>query len=426
MSHTPETITRIVTRYPQGNIDLPASKSVAHRAIISASLAQGKSVIKNFSMSQDMEATIRCMSAFGSSFSLKGNTLTITRKSLKKDCRLDCGESGSTLRFLIPLALYTGSGVFTGRGRLMERPLTPYLDCLTKHGGTLALKDDVLTVSGTLTPGEYVLPGNVSSQYISGLLFALPLLYSDSRIRLSTPLESASYVDITLDILKTFGISISHTPDYQEFLIPGNQKYTPSTITLEADYSQAAFFLVSAALGQDCICHGLRMDSKQGDKKILDIIRNAGAKIITMETGGLRILPPKQLLPQVIDASDIPDLVPPVAVLLAVSHGESRIINAGRLRLKECDRLEAVTSELNHLGAQIIIKEDSLIIHGKPQLQGGYVDAHNDHRIAMMAATASIVSENPVIILDSGCVCKSYPTFFDDFCKTPQRKGAEI
>jgi len=410
---------KTVQRFPHGIVTAPPSKSILHRAVIGAALAGCDFDISP--VSDDIDTTISCMKALLADpqepHEDGDNTIFI-----------NCSESGSTLRFLIPiaLALHSGSKVseaplisFIGRGRLLERPMGPLLDELERNGALIWKKADSITVSGVLKAGVYELPGNISSQFITGLLFALPTLAGDSRIHLTSPLESAGYVDLTLDELAKSGIKIDRDGD--DYIIAGKQKYKPREVAAEGDYSQAAFFLVAAALGRDVACAGLSLDSKQGDKQILDILQDAGFEIEISKH--LRVRPcasqtsrrTVQPSPVEIDVSGIPDLVPPLAALLCLANGTSRLYNAGRLRMKESDRLEAVATELNNLGADIEINGDELIINGVQSLRGGAVDARGDHRIAMMAAVAAIRSVGTVTINGADCVSKSYPNFWTDF-----------
>ena len=429
-----------IDRFPSGQIFLPPSKSVGHRALICGALAGGGTV-RNAGDNDDIRATIRCLSALGAKLSSVdgvdgcsgedgGNSDSWRIESgrasrLRTPVTLDCGESGSTLRFLIPLAALYGSEVtFTGRGRLMERPLDVYETCLGGKGVSFQRKDGCLTVRGPLSPGVFRLPGDVSSQFITGLLLALPLLSQDSLILLETPLQSASYVDLTLAVLADYGIQIENN-EHKYYKIYGNQRYRVREYAVEADYSGAAFFLAAAALGRPLELMGLNLASVQGDRAFLDLLRQAGYDIQTGPHGGIAVassltrpsadatvIRPR---PLIVDVGDIPDLVPPLAALLAFADGESRIVNAGRLRIKESDRLATVTRQLNRLGAQVIEGRDSLIIHGKPQLQGGLCFGENDHRIAMMCGVAAIGCETPVTIDGYDCVKKSYPGFWRDF-----------
>ncbi|MBO5665885.1 MAG: 3-phosphoshikimate 1-carboxyvinyltransferase [Firmicutes bacterium] len=386
-----------IDRFPSGQVFLPPSKSVGHRAMICAALADGGTVHAP-GENDDIRATLRCLEALKQGASL-----------------LDCGESGSTLRFLIPLAALEGRPItFTGQGRLMDRPLGVYEDCLGTQGVTFTRQDKTFTVCGPLQAGTFRLPGNVSSQFITGLLLALPLLSEDSTIIMETPLQSASYVDLTLSVLKDYGITI-YNDNHNTYHIPGNQTFQIRDYTVEADFSGAAFFLAAAALGRPLELMGLNLRSVQGDRAFLDLLEQAGYTLSNGPHGGLQVHGPVRPKPLTVDVGDIPDLVPPLAALLAFADGESRIVNAGRLRIKESDRLATVTRQLNNLGADVIEGEDHLIIRGKERLSGGNCSGENDHRIAMMCAVAAIGCEEPVTLTDYKCVKKSYPNFWDDF-----------
>ena len=320
---------------------------------------------------------------------------------------LDCGESGSTLRFLIPVALaLRGGGRFTGRGRLMERPQKPYFDLFDEKGIAYRQEDGVLTVQGRLTPGTFALPGDVSSQFVTGLLYALPLLEGDSRITLTTPLESRGYVDMTLEALERFGIR-AECPDGRTLRVPGGQTYRPCRAAVESDYSQAAFYYAANGLGGQVEILGLNPRSAQGDRCIVPY--------------HMQLCGPGEAE---LDVSQCPDLVPPLAAHAALRQGITRIVNAARLRIKESDRLTAVTQVLTALGADVVEGADRLTITGQPEgLAGGVtVDSHNDHRIAMMAAIAATRCAAPVTIIGAECVAKSYPDFWEDY----ERLGGQI
>ena len=382
-AHFDLTITPALLR---GTVTPPPSKSQSHRVLIAAALGTQVSRIGNLGHSEDIDATRRCMAALKT----PGEELP----------ELDCGESGSTLRFLIPVALaLRGGGRFTGRGRLMQRPQEPYFALFREKGISYEQKDDVLTVSGTLTAGDYTLRGDVSSQFITGLLYALPLLNGDSRILLTTDLESRGYIDMTLDALKQFGIQVEYDGD-RTFRIPGKQHYQSRDITIEADWSNAAFWYAAISLGCDLDIQGLNAYSAQGDMRIVPYFLKLQAK------GRVEL-----------DVSQCPDLVPPLAAMAALRSGETTaIVNAARLRIKESDRLAAVTEVLSALGAQVEEFEDHLVIHGKERLAGGVtVSGHNDHRIAMMAAIAAIRCDAAVTITGAECVKKSYPNFWEDY-----------
>lgn len=408
----------------KGEIKIPPSKSLSHRAIISGSLSNGVSEIDNLIFSDDIKATIQGMRSLGTNLAsietecheetycitLEGNSKVEALKD-----KIDCKESGSTLRFLIPFAGLTGDEMtFTGRGKLVERPLDTYYRIFDEqnieyinNSGNLPLR-----IKGMLRPGTFKIEGNISSQFITGLMFVLPLLDGDSKIEITTELESKGYVDLTLDILKKFNIEIENN-DYKEFHIKGNQQYKSRYYRVEGDYSQAAFWIVAGLLGSSIKCRDLDINSLQGDKAILDIVKRMNGNIDIKEdiieinesgTDGI-----------IIDASQCPDLVPVLTVLASVSNGTTKIINAERLRIKESDRLKAISTELNKLGANVQELEDGLLIEGKEKLVGGIVDSWNDHRIAMALAVASIKCTEAVIITGSDAVKKSYPDFWRDF-----------
>lgn len=413
-------ITRIEPEMLKGKVVVPPSKSVAHRAIISAGLSGDACKIENVSMSRDIEATLGCIKSFGALFEYNEDKKTIEffeNESLfggEGQLSLNCEESGSTLRFLMPVALLSGREVvMNGKGRLMQRPQKPYFDLFDKIGVEYELSGDSLRLKGKLTAGEFQLSGNVSSQFISGLLFALPLLDGDSIIEITTEMESKSYVDLTLETLSDFGIKIVNE-DYKRFIVAGNQKYNGKNYRVEGDYSQAAFFLVAGAIGCDIDVYGLKENSLQGDRKILDILKDTGAKIEKLSNGGIKAVMTEEMKGLTIDARDIPDLVPILALLCAFCRGKSKIINAGRLRMKESDRLTSTASELAKLGADIREGEDYLEIFGKQTLCGEMVSAWNDHRIAMMLAIAACRCEGAVSIEGANdAVKKSYPDFFE-------------
>ena len=395
---------RITPKKLNGKVCAPPSKSAAHRAILCAALADGESVISNLAYSEDISATLSVIECLGAKVSINGTTATITGmcKGIKLNNQiLDCNESGSTLRFIIPIALALGGSFsVTGKGRLMERPLDDYYKIFDSQGIYHKREHDKIFFDGKLSDGRYELSGNVSSQYITGLLYSLPLLSSDSEIVITTPIESVGYIKMTLEMLKEFGILIKVSDDYRNYQISGNQTYKAYDYTVEGDYSQAAFYYVANELGNNIEISGLLADSLQGDKAILDVIK--GFKDKKTERS--------------IDVSQIPDLVPIISVLATQTHGTTHITNAGRLRIKESDRLAAVTQELTKIGANIDEFDDSLTIYGKTALSGGIVDAHNDHRIAMSLAIASTVASGEIKICGSDSIKKSYKDFWDVFC----------
>lgn len=408
----------VIDRIPQGMVTPPPSKSISHRALICAALSNGTSKIRNIEFSEDVQATLNCIQALEIKVEYDGKNLTVHggQNKFQADAVLDCGESGSTLRFLLPIALlYSKPIYFTGHGRLLQRPLKEYKKALEENGAQITQSDEQVTVQGPIRPGIYRMSGSVSSQYVSGLLFALPMLEGNSEIILTSPLESKAYVDLTVSVMEHFGVKIANN-NYEKFIIKGNQTYHPCDFTIETDYSAAAFFLAAGALGCDVKCLGLNMDSLQGDKQYIDILQQCGIEIVQSNDGGLKVLKGK-IKPVTVDVSDIPDLVPPLTSVLCFCEGESKIINAGRLRLKESDRLHALAMEFNRLGADITEGEDCLIIRGVKNLHGGIADAHNDHRIAMAIAVASIKSNDQIQLKGAESVKKSYPDFWKDFCK---------
>ncbi len=377
-----------------GTISAIASKSMAHRLLICDALAEEKTEVLCCSTSKDIDATRACL------------------QGLFSDGKLPCGESGTTLRLLLPVAAALGKTVeFHMEGRLPQRPMHPLDEQLIAHGARLSRpQEDILRCEGKLTPGDYTLPGNVSSQYISGLLLALPLLDAPSALTVTGKVESEPYIHMTLAAMEMFGISVKKEENV--YYIPACGYQSPGSVTVEGDWSNAAFWLCAGALGKAVSVTGLDRNSLQGDKNIADILQNFGAKV-TWEGDTITVSPGK-LTACDIDAAAIPDLVPVVAVVASAAEGTTRIYNAQRLRLKESDRLETVTQMLTALGGKVEQTEDGLLITGTP-LVGGTVDSVNDHRIAMAAAVASILCKAEVTVLDAQAVNKSYPQFWEDF-----------
>ncbi|MGI5953026.1 3-phosphoshikimate 1-carboxyvinyltransferase [Dysosmobacter sp.] len=394
---------QITPRRLSGTVTPPPSKSMAHRLLIAAALGAGRSTVRGVAMSQDVEATLRCLTALGGHWrETAPGTLEITgiggRRSTPGTVlpHLDCGESGSTLRFFLPIALaVAGGGVFTGQGRLMERPQGPYLDLFREKGIFCAQTGGTLTVRGTLVPGEYHLPGNVSSQFFTGLLFALPLLDGPSTIVPTTAVESWDYILMTLDALTGAGVTAAepHTPGEAFRVCPS--AYQPFDRTVEADWSQAAFWYAAIALGSQLELTGLNAFSVQGDMAVVPHF--------------LRLTQPGD---REIDVSGIPDLLPPLAVMAAVRSGTTRFVNAARLRMKESDRLETTAALLTTLGISAQAGPDFLTVQGGA-ITGGTVDGANDHRIVMAAAIAATASSSPVTIRGAEAVKKSYPDFWE-------------
>lgn len=381
---------KIIPNKLEGSMEIPPSKSYSHRGLIASAL--GKGSIRGVGESADTKATKACLEA------------------IKNKTPLYANESGSTLRFMIPIALaINGEVEISGSKRLMERPLEDYFNIFREKGIYYKLENQTLSAKGELTGGTYYLRGDVSSQFITGLLFALPLIKEDSIIEITTQLESRAYVDMTIDVLNKFGIEVKC--ENNKYFIKGNQKYKPNDYTVEGDYSQAAFFL---AMGNITLT-GLDETSLQGDKEIVSVYQSMGMDIKAIENGYKTN--GKALKNITVDVSQIPDCVPVLAAVMAVTEGEGRIVNAARLRIKESDRLRAVTEELQALGASVTEGEDYLIIHGKKRLSGGVCKSHNDHRIVMALATIASYCDGEVIIKGADAVNKSMPDFWERFVK---------
>ena len=436
---------QIIPKKLSGTVTPPPSKSIAHRLLIAAALADGVSTVRGIAMSQDVEATLRCLTALGGRWKeTTPGVLEITgtggRRAGEDLPRLDCGESGSTLRFFIPIALaVAGGGVFTGHGRLMERPQGPYFDLFREKGISYEQKDGVLTVRGHLEPGEYKLAGNVSSQFFTGLLFALPLLEGPSVIRSTTEVESRDYIAITRQVLETAGVETTCKDNFRTLEITGGT-YHPIDETVEADWSQAAFWYTAQGLGNPLTIQGMNPKSIQGDRvmaSFAEMLRGeplSGGVTVPI-LGPASAAPAKPFQPPLrpgwttpcvgsvsLPLTYCPDLAPPLAAWGALLNGTLYLKDAGRLRIKESDRLATITAALRALGADVTEEPDRLIINGKPALPGGTVDCANDHRIAMMAAIAATGCTGPVTLLGAECVKKSYPDFWDVY----QSLGGDI
>lgn len=400
-----------------GSVTIPASKSQAHRLLLCAALSDAPSTLFCDGLSRDIQATMDCLCAMGAEITSQNGSIHVFPHPMvkKTSSQLPCGESGSTLRFLLPVAAALGLPVrFLMEGRLPQRPLAPLDAQLVGHGVTLHHNGTTLTCEGQLQSGnDYVLPGNVSSQYISGLLFALPLLAGDSTLTITGSIESAAYIAMTEDALRSAGIHFIKTG--QTYQIPGGQRYhIPTQLQVEGDWSNAAFFLCAGALGGSGVSvNGLNLCSSQGDRAILDVLQRFGAAVtcdgnsVTVRPGTLRGI--------TVDAAPIPDLIPTISAIAALAQGDTYIKNAARLRLKESDRLCTTAQMLHALGGSVEELADGLIVHGQSSLSGGSVDACGDHRIAMAAAVAACGCRDKVTILGSHCVEKSYPRFWDDY-----------
>ena len=398
------------------NVRAISSKSEAHRALICAALADRETMLICTDTNADIDATAGCLNSLGARIRRTADGFHIIPVSdVKNNCVLDCNESGSTLRFLLPLASSLGASCsFLMRGRLAQRPLSPLYELLAENGVTLSPQgENPLIISGRLPCGDYSVAANISSQYISGLLFALSVREGESRLKLCGRVESAPYIEMTVSTLRTFGANIEFDRENSLFIIKGKDKLTsPGEFTVGGDWSNAAFFLSAGAIGKNPVSvSGLDEESTQGDRFVLSVLNNMGADIKIGD--GAVTVSPSYLHGTEIDAADIPDLVPILATVASVSEGETRIFNASRLRLKESDRIESVCAFLSALGADIVPTDDGMIIHGKRGLRGGQVDSFNDHRIAMSAAIASLVCKNEVRISRFEAINKSYPSFLD-------------
>lgn len=400
---------------PAGKIKAIASKSVAHRLLICAALGDKRTVIRCEQTNKDIEATAVCLSALGAKIVRNAPFYEVEPiTKVKKGALLPCGESGSTLRFLIPVTSALGADAsFLMEGRLPERPLSPLREELEAHGIRFSYeKSNILKVEGQLSGDKFSIDGSVSSQFISGLLFALSLLPYDATLTVTGKIGSAPYINITEDALALFGARPKK--DGNTYTVTSRSPFTsPNEICVEGDWSNAAFPLCIGILGKGSVCvTGLNSDSSQGDSKIIELIRRFGGEL--SETADGYVASPSSLCGIDIDAEDIPDLVPVLAVLASVAKGKTKIYRAARLRIKESDRLESVCAMLTALGADIKETDDGLIINGKESLTGGRISSCNDHRIAMSAAVASCACSSPVIIEGAEAVEKSYPSFWED------------
>ncbi len=400
----------------KGDIIIPPSKSLSHRAIIAACLAEGKSIISNVLFSNDIKATINAMRACGARIIEHADSLEIYGSRVKRANNLiDANESGSTIRFMIPIALVASEPItFTGQNHLVKRPLDTFLEIFDIQGIKYKKEENYLPlyVEGGLKSGEFNIRGDISSQFITGLLYALPMLDGDSVINITTNLESKGYIDLTLDMLAKFGIEIVND-DYKKFIIKGNQSYKPYDYTVEGDFSQSAFFLLANCFGADVNLLAMNMSSFQGDKKILEDVSSFGAKV--EYNNGILKATASKLFGATIDFSQSPDLGPALTVLASVASGKSEFINASRLRIKECDRITCMRLELKKLGAKIEENPDGMVIYGVDKLSGGVIDSHNDHRVAMSIAMISLIINEDLKILNAGCVSKSFPSFWNEF-----------
>ncbi len=393
---------RITPKLLSGDIAVPPSKSISHRALIAGALANGESIITDVLDCEDTRATEEALTALGAVISHDGYKTIVKGISVPTEkADINCRESGSTLRFMIPIAAALGTeSTFRGEANLPNRPITPFLEELPRHGIEFLSEKMPYTIRGKLSGGDFPVTGDISSQFITGYMMALPLTGEKCTISLTSQLQSRPYAILTADTMRSFGVDVKIGEN--SFEIPENSTFRPCDYTVEADMSQAAFFLVADAIGGNVTPTNLRLDSAQGDRAIIDIVKQF------KKNGGQAFD---------VNAEDIPDLVPIMTVLACFARGTSHITGCARLRIKECDRLAAISDELNRLGAKIEAGEDYLVVHGVDSLHGGECETYSDHRIAMSLAVASQRCTEPIVIKGAQCVSKSYPTFFEDFRK---------
>lgn len=400
-----------------GDIYIQISKSDAHRALVASFLAEGESVLKPWmeNVGIDIIATKEAISNFAN-FKLEKDCLKVIPKEKNiNNITIDVKESGSSLRLLIPVVSALGiNAKFIGSKKLFSRPLGVYKKIWHEQGLTFDLKEDCLTIEGKLKSGDFNVEGNISSQFISGLLFALPLLDGDSKIIIEGELESAPYVMMTLKTLKSAKIETSKQAD-NIIEVFGSQKYSPINYEIEADWSHAAFFAAAGALGGETTLYGLNKYSIQGDKEILNILKFMGASIKYNEDNSITIKKASRLNGLDIDILNIPDLAPIIVALASTAKGTTKLYNAKRLRYKESDRINDLKDSFNKIGAKITSTEDEIFIEGVEKLHGGKTSSHNDHRIAMALCVASIVCENDIIIDDAQSINKSSFNFIEQF-----------
>lgn len=398
-----------------GKVLVPPSKSAAHRMILCAALSRGKSIVTPACHSADIDATINAAKALGAKITEENGAFTvlgISEDSLPKTAvTIDCGESGSTLRFLIPIAAALGvTATFIGHGRLPSRPINELTDLLTQNGVVCSDNHLPLTISGRLKAGNYRISGNISSQYLTGLLLALPLVDGDASVSLTTKLESAGYIDMTTNAMRHFGVNCSVC----DSVYTASGSYTPKNAVIEGDWSQACFFLAAAALGGKIGIYGLDPNSLQGDSSAIEIFKGFGLSVEDKNSffeakGG------KTLLSRDIDCSQIPDMVPALAVTAALCKGTTRLYGAARLRIKESDRIKTTLNGLLAMGVSAKELPDGLLITGGDKIKGGNIDGAGDHRIVMAFSVLAAAADGDTIISGYSAINKSYPDFFKDY-----------
>jgi len=398
----------------RGVVNAPPSKSMAHRAILAAALSAGISRIKNIELSEDILSTLGAVRALGAQAELGKDVLTVRgARHFAEMPRIDCGESGTTLRLILPLLAVLGGGTAAGRGRLPVRPIEEYVKIFKRQG--IPYERDTaglpLTIKGKLKSGVFLLSGAISSQFISGLLFALPLLNGDSEIIIEDRLESGGYVDMTIETLALSGIEVKEEEKYRRYAVKGGQTYRSFDCMVEGDWSNAAFFLLAGAAAGDVVVTGLKMDTRQKDKAFLGLLKEMGADI---QIDGDRVRVVKSSLYGIrADVSQTPDIAPALAGAMAIAEGESIIAGGARLKIKESDRIAATAAALNAIGAKVAPSEDGMRITGVKRLKGGVSSSYNDHRIAMTLSSLAGICETDVTVVNAQAVDKSYPSFFE-------------
>ena len=419
----------------KGEIPAIASKSFAHRLLIAAALADQPTVVHCPLRSEDILATVRVLKALGAEIvdhvdRFDVTPITKSPRGLQTNALLDCGESGTTARFILPIIAALGhGGALTGHGRLPQRPLSPLYDVLVDHGLKLSPQGTFpLTVEGQLVAGDYAIAGNVSSQFVGGLLFALSITEGRSTLTLTETIESAPYIRMTLDVLRLFGVDVMVSDDERMYRIVGQKTLkSPRDVTVEADWSNAAFWLAAGAVGSKPITlSGITSQSSQGDRAVLEILCRLGAKVDQNLVARTITVSPAPLKGQVIDAAQIPDLVPILSIVAACAEGTTTFVNAGRLRIKESDRLETTGNMLRALGVEVDVLPEGLVVHGRGQFTSATVSGANDHRIVMSAAIAALRTQGVVTIEGAQAVRKSYPHFFEDFSRLGGQVTLEI
>lgn len=396
-----------------GEVTIPPSKSAAHRALICAALSEGVSRVTPFCTSNDIKATVSCLKALGMNIREDKQGYTVEKGSATKGSEINFNESGSTARFLLPIAAALGADcTAVGKGRLPERPMDTLTSLLREHSVEVSSNKLPITLKGKMTAGEFKLPGNISSQYISGLLLAAPLLNEEVTVIPTTALESVGYIDMTISAMKKYGVKVMETAN--GWCVQADSKYSAADTVIEGDWSQVAFFMAAAAIGGDIKIHGLDFASSQGDMAALDVFAAFGADIsiennvLHIKKGNLRGI--------TVNAADIPDMVPAIAVTAAFAQGKTAIHSAERLRIKESDRIKTTLAMLNAMGIKTEERKDGMVIYGGTP-KGAVIDGANDHRIVMAATVAAAYANGQSTIKGAEAVNKSYPEFFEDFKK---------